>query len=457
MERIGRPPKWALQTALAVSLCACAGSREMQAQRELDALAPASPATAGGRRVAPKAGPPRSLEDLLVHAMAESPELEAAYQEARASTLHIARSRRLPEPKLTYGYFIRNVETRVGPQRHRFGLSQTIPWPTRLSAGAEAQSAHARAAHRKLEATRLALRRRVVRSYYRLWRLHHEARIERDQLALLRELSEASRAQLAAGRTTLAALTQLDLALARRSDRLVGLKEGMAAARARLRADCGLPTDAKPELEFPDVTAALPSTDEGSLRAQAGEHPLIASMDTLADAGDERGRSAEAEGLPSFTLGIDYIETGEASQPGVPDSGKDPIVAMVSVSLPLWFDSYDREAEAHRAEASALRARADGLRDRASANVDAALVALRDSARRVAFHRGTLEPQALTAYESVISSYAGGRATIASVLLAQRDLLEIRLEQVAAEAAHSVAWADLEHAVGATVPRREAP
>ncbi|MDQ6824680.1 MAG: TolC family protein, partial [Candidatus Eremiobacteraeota bacterium] len=40
----------------------------------------------------------------------------------------------LPDPMATYGYFFQNVETRVGAQNQRFGLSQKIPFPGKLSA-----------------------------------------------------------------------------------------------------------------------------------------------------------------------------------------------------------------------------------------------------------------------------------------------------------------------------------
>ena len=34
--------------------------------------------------------------------------------------------RQIPEPTISYAYFIQSVETRVGPQRHRFSISQSI-------------------------------------------------------------------------------------------------------------------------------------------------------------------------------------------------------------------------------------------------------------------------------------------------------------------------------------------
>jgi outer membrane protein TolC len=438
---------------LACLLGACAGARETAVQKQLEAMPVPAPRAPAGGEPHPSVRAPDSLEGLIEAAMAQSPELRAAFHEYRARTLEISRARRLPDPKLTYGYFIRSVETRVGPQRHRIGISQTIPWPTSLSAGADAASARAQAAARTLDATRLALRLRVVRAYYTLWRLHHERAIEVEQLTLLRELGGAARAQLAAGRSSLAELAQLDLATSRRADRLQSIDEETRAAMAELVATIGLQRGDPLELSYPELEPALPAADAQALRARAAQHPLIANAETMAEASDLQARSTDAQSMPSFTVGLDYIETGDAMQAGVPDSGKDPIIAMVSVSLPVWGGSYAREVDARRADASSQRARADLLRDRASASVDQALSALRDSGRRVALHEATLRPQATAAYQSVTAAYAAGRSSIAAVLLAQRDLLEIRLEQVRAAARHAVAWAELEHAVGQPVAR----
>ena len=47
----------------------------------------------------------------------------------------------LPDPRLTYRYFVEEVETRVGPQRQAVGLSQTVPWPGRRAAREDALEA----------------------------------------------------------------------------------------------------------------------------------------------------------------------------------------------------------------------------------------------------------------------------------------------------------------------------
>jgi outer membrane protein, heavy metal efflux system len=66
----------------------------------------------------------------------------------------------MPEPQFTYGLYLSRVETRVGPQRHRFSLSQVLPRPGRLAANADAASFDARSAERKFDAMTLAVARR---------------------------------------------------------------------------------------------------------------------------------------------------------------------------------------------------------------------------------------------------------------------------------------------------------
>jgi hypothetical protein len=76
---------------------------------------------------------------------------------------------------------------------------------------------------------------------------------------------------------------------------------------------------------------------------------------------------------------------------------------------------------------------------------------VRDSYRRVELNENTLLPQAEAAYASVLGAYATSRSTVAASLLAQRELLEIRVGLEQARAEHAAAWARLEQVVGRRV------
>jgi outer membrane protein TolC len=160
-----------------------------------------------------------------------------------------------------------------------------------------------------------------------------------------------------------------------------------------------------------------------------------------------------ADGYPSFAIGADYILTGEARMPGVADSGKDAVLVGATIRVPLWQGNYSEDEAAARAQAGAERQMARSQENEARANLEMTLSRVRDAARRVRIYRDTLLPQADSAYQSVLGTYTTGRGSVAEVLLAQRDLLELRIEIEQARADHARAYAALEQITGRHVER----
>jgi len=185
----------------------------------------------------------------------------------------------------------------------------------------------------------------------------------------------------------------------------------------------------------------------------ARAHPLIESLTLMAEAAEASASVEEAERLPALTLGAEWIVTGDAAMPGIQDSGRDAVIVSAGLRLPLWQGSYADAIEAAHADASAQRAEQQALLDRVSSELQAGLAAVRDAARRVALYRATLVPQAESAYESVLGAYTVGRGNVAQALLAQRDLLELRVELERARGDHARAWARLEEVTGRQVER----
>jgi len=98
------------------------------------------------------------------------------------------------------------------------------------------------------------------------------------------------------------------------------------------------------------------------------------------------------------------------------------------------------------------RARERAARDRAVAELEQALANLRDAVRRVRLYETTLVPQAQTTYSSTLDGYQSGRASLAEVLIAEKDLLELGLGLFQAHASYGVSWAELERVVGRSLP-----
>lgn len=441
----------ALLTCFALSLGGCAARYEESLHRDLSAAR--ARIAAPGETRAP--APDGSLESYVVYAMAQSPGLLASYERWRAASLRISSARRLPEPMVMYAFYALPVQTRVGPQRHRVSAEQSFPWPTRLTAAADAQSARARAGQRRFEAQALALARQVADAWWALWFVRHARDVEREQREILDGLSESLRARVETSQSGFADLAQVDLTRSRIDDRIAELGEGERSGEAALRGVLGAPAGLALPTAAEVSGVALPDETTETLMEAVCAHPYLLAFELMAEANESQAAAFEADRFPRFTLGVDWIETGPAQMAGVQGSGDDALTVRVGLSIPLWQESYDDMQRSAEAEAAASRADRDRAEDAALAELEQALSDVRDSHRRVRLYRDTLIPQAQTTYESVMGGYAVGRATVAATLLAQRDLLELALGLMRSRAEHGRGWARLERVVGRRVEARQ--
>jgi outer membrane protein TolC len=426
---------YALAVLIGMLPTGCGSQIEKQSRADLDRVNEQLSSSALVQRDEGEPAPDEELQTLgtlrsyVASAFANSPDLRASYEEWRAALERPAQARKFPELVLTYGGFIRAVETRVGPQRHRLGAMQWFPWPSRLTAGRDA-------------AAYAAVSKNQV--------------VQQAQREVLMSLSQQVRARLESGRTGLSDLAQVDLSISRISDVIAGLQEAERSATAELvrviGAEDGTPTPIRPERDPP--LALLPESDESELKDAAIAHPRVAAMASMSEAADERARAAKGERGPSIGLGLDWIITGHAVDPSIADSGKDAVVGVVALKVPVSGGAYKAAQQQARAEGAMYRARERAARDRAVAELEQALANLRDAVRRVQLYETTLVPQAETTYSSTLDGYQSGRSSLAEVLIAEKDLLELALGLFQAHASYGVSWAELERVVGQPVPTR---
>lgn len=459
--------EWRVKSGLALTLLlmssGCAGATERAARKDLTtARSRASrPVESSARPSDASRLPARAegadLNHYLAVAMEQSPDLAAAFERWEASVDRISQARRLPDPMITFGYFLQSVETRVGPQRARVGLQQSFPWPTRLTANADSMSANARAQQKRVDALALNIRQRVEAAYWKLWLVRKLKETHSEHLLVVRSLSESVLARVAIGGATLAEQQQVDLTAARLEDRIEGMGEDEHTFIAELHAAMGVQEPQHPTTLTPPSPPAPPADSYAQLAAAVRAHPFIESFEYVAQSKEELARAKNAERYPNFTIGADWIITGEARMPNVPDSGKDAVIVGAGVSVPIWQGNYADGAQAARSEAKAERSEQRAAENNAIFELEASLAAVRDASRRVGLHEHTLVPQAESAYSSVLGVYATGKGTVAQTLLAQRDLLELRAELEKARADHALAWARLERVVGREVQSAATP
>lgn len=398
-----------------------------------------------------------SLGEYLAFALANSPETRARFERWRAARFRISRAGRLPEPTVAFGYFLRSVETRVGPQRYKMGVSQAFPWPTKLSAGEDAARERAKAAARMVDVNVLSVRKDVAQVYWTLWLIGEEHRLKSEHDAVLESLAGAVRGRLQTGAATLADLNLVDLNIARHHDHRGKHEQAAKKASAKLRAIIGAEAGSEVLSVSDGPQSGLPDTTESALADLASQHPMIETFSHLASSEEHVARAERADRLPRLKVGLDLIGTGDASMAGVQDSGKDAVVLSAALSVPLWAGSYSDASDAAHASRKAHEAMGQARRRQIEAMLSEALANVRDAQRRIELYQKTLVPQAESTFQAVLGGYQTGRSTVAAVILAQRDLIDLQIEFAGARADHAKFWAALEFVVGTQLePKGEA-
>jgi len=394
-----------------------------------------------------------TIEDYLAYAALNNPALEAAFYRWKAELERIPQARALPDPRFNYAYFIQSVETRVGPQQHRIGVSQMFPWLEKLRLRADVATSAAYAAREFYESAKLKLFFRVKDAYAEYYYLHRSISITGENIAIMKYLERVARTKYSAAQVPYPDVIKAQVEIGKLEDRLRALEELRPPLAARLNAALGRP--AGMDIPWPKglpVEKILFSDNEIPTWLSLSNPELRALTFNV-----EKARSAlklaRQEYFPDFSIGLDYIITDEAAMPGLTDSGKDPIMLGFSISVPIWFEKY--RAAAREAQAR-LRSAEKSLADRKNtleAEVKLALYGARDAERKINLYRDTLIPKAKQSLRATETAFKAGTVDFLNLLDAQRLLLEFQLSYERALSDHTKKVAELEMLLGREVPR----
>ncbi|MGK7370643.1 MAG: TolC family protein, partial [Candidatus Halalkalibacterium sp. M3_1C_030] len=125
------------------------------------------------------------LDRYLFQAAENNPSLKAEYRNYLSALENVPQVTALPDPELSFGYFINPIETRVGPQQARFGLTQMFPWFGTLHARGDAASEMARARFEGFREARNKLFYNVQKQWYRLYLIDQSIRIMQENINIL--------------------------------------------------------------------------------------------------------------------------------------------------------------------------------------------------------------------------------------------------------------------------------
>jgi cobalt-zinc-cadmium efflux system outer membrane protein len=385
--------------------------------------------------------PDGGLDDYLAYAALNNPGVKAAFYRWKSELEKTGYVSALPDPEFSYGYFVENVETRVGPQNQRFSLKQSYPWFGTLGKKGDVAFEAANAAFQQYQMEKLTLYYRVRSDYYDYYYLGREIQFTKDNMELLKYWESVARAKFKAGLAQHPDVIKAQVELGKLEDRLRTVEEMVGPTCARLRAALNLPDSVNLPVPTEIVTEA-PPLNRDSVRAEAlTNNPDLRAIEHLILKEKAAVSLAKKASYPNFAFGVDYVETGQAMNPLTPESGKDPWLVNVSINLPIWFG----KNKAIRKEARArYRMAQDNLSEATNsltAFAEEVIFEYENARRKVKLYRDGLIPKAEQSLNVSYAAYQTGEVDFLSVLDAQRQLLdfELQLEQSRANGAKKLA------------------
>jgi len=383
-----------------------------------------------------------SLEDYLREAALNNAALKASFQTWKAAVESVPQAKALPDPQFTYGYFIREMDT-----EQQFELMQEFPWFGTIRARTDQAAANAYAAQKRYEAKKLELFQRVKHAFYEYGYLAKAIQIANESLDLIKHFEQVARTKYAGATSSHPDVIRAQIELAILENSLKSLKELRPAITAELNSILNRPTDANlpwPQpLQYPQT-----SIDFTKLYALIVENnPDLKAVDYEIEAMRNAETLAKKRFLPNIGVGVSFMDTAQATASG------DPILATVSLNLPIWTESYKAAERQARAMLLGTRQEKIQLENTLGAEARQLLYEFDNTARSIRLYRDIVIPKTREMLLATESAYQAATIDFLSLIDAQNKLLnyELLYERAAAENAQNLA--KLERLAGTSLPK----
>ncbi len=397
------------------------------------------------------------LPNLIRTAVDRNPKVKAAKARWQATIEQYPQVTALPDPMFMYGYFLRSVETRVGPQRHRISFSQAFPYPGTLDAAGEVVKKAVEIERVKHEQVIRDLIVELKLSYHELAYLQRAVELTQQNHELIAAILAIATTRYAEGKAILNDVLKAQSQLAQLEYDLVLLAELQRVEHANINGILSVPSTTPLGATVPvayeplDLTLADIEKQALSKRQELRIAALTIEKATKGIA------LAELQTKPMLKFDLMTVETGEALMFDAPGSGKNPFSIGFGVTIPwssLKNSSKVRQAQQNRETVTANKR---ALEDETKVALQKIYFRLENARRLVELYETTLIPQAGAAIEIAETWHQEGPKSIAGFLETQSVWLNFNLARLRAIADYQQNLARLEKLVGGKIDDSQNP
>jgi len=369
----------------------------------------------------------QQLGVLIEEALQNNPEIQKFELQYKITSEKINEVNAIPNTEIAVGYFISEPETRTGAQRAKVSVKQIIPWFGSITARENYVSALADVKYEDIVIAKRKLVLSVSQSYYNLHAIKATQKMLLTNITLLKNYEIMALKFVEVGKSSVVDVLRLQM----RQNELQQSKEvleqhyiaAQTALNKLLNRDKKVVIVLNTELMIPSEKALLTSEN---LKL----HPELLKYDKLYASVVNSELLNQKESAPILGFGLDYIAVSERPNMTFNENGKDIVMPMFSVSIPIFNKKYTSKTKQNRLKQEEIMVQKQARFNRLETALDKAIA--NRTVAKIQYKTQTKNLlQAQKAEEIVLKSYETGMRNFNDVLDIQELQLKFQVNQIA--------------------------
>lgn len=389
----------------------------------------------------------QTLEKSLKIAAENNPLLKAKYADFKAAMQKVTQAKSLSDPTLSFGYFVSPVETRVGPQQAKIGLTQLFPWFGTLKTAGNVHTLQAEAKYQEFINAKNELFMQVKSAWYLIYEVNQKIRIQKENQTILTTYQQLATTKFKSGISSMADVIRVDIMLENTNTEIKLLQDQIKPLSVQfnklLNQEENTPFTLDEKIDLIEIPNHY---RKDSLLAN---QPMLKALHLKAQSAQEAEKLARKQGLPKFGVGLDYVFVNERTDMVVPDNGKDVIMPMVSLSIPIYRGKYKAATKESQFTQEAITNYKTNTENTLISNYEMSWYELEKSRQLFELY----EAQIVKTQQAILLlevAYSNSGKDFEEILRMQQDLLKYQLAQVTSIKSFYVALAKLDYLTSKT-------
>mgnify|MGYP000521648877 FL=1 len=248
----------------------------------------------------------------------------------------------LPNTEFGIGYFLSEPETRTGAQRFKVSAKQMLPWFGNITTRENYVSALANAKYEDIVIAKRKLMASVSKSYYNLYANKAKQVVLKENIKLLDTYETLALTSVEVGKASAVDVLRLQMRQNEMQQSLAILRQQFLSEQTTfnklLNRDKAIIVNVIYKLN-------IPSEDFEIYLENLALHPELLKYDKLYQSVEQSELLNQNESSPMVGFGLDYISVDKRPNMDFRDNGKDIIMPMVALSIPIFNKKYKSKSK----------------------------------------------------------------------------------------------------------------